>query len=167
MRKIKLTQGKYAIVDDEDFHYLNRFSWTYAEIQGLSRVFRNVSFFRGRANICMEDFIVARRYGGRHVLVHKNGDRLDFRKKNLVHMVNEAVRHRGRKQKGKYTSDYRGVTRNRGRGKPWRVQIEKGKRGSEEHQRIVRFSDTEKGAARIYNKLAKELYGAHANQNKI
>lgn len=165
MKQIPLTQGKFAIVDDEDFEYLSRFSWTYAEIKGLTRVYRNIKFFRGRANICMEDFIVNRPYGYQ-VLFHKNGDRLDFQKKNIGFMVVEAVRHNGRKVSGKYSSDYKGIAKNN-RGKAWRAQIEKGKRGELGHILFVKTFDTENEAAKWWNKKAREIYGDNAYQNVI
>lgn len=167
MRTIQLTQEKYAIVDDEDFNYLSRFSWTYAEIDGLGRVFRNINFFRGRANIGMEDYIVNRPMGYQ-VLYHKNGDRLDFRKENIGFMIKEGVRHNGRKPIGKYASDYKGVSRNNsGRGKPWRAQIEKGKRNAPDHILYVKTFDTELEAVRWWNLKAREVYGELAYQNKL
>lgn len=167
MMKISLTQGKFAIVDDDDFHYLSRFSWAYASIDGLERVFRNIRFFRGRADICIEDYIIARPLGYM-VIYHKNGDRLDFRKDNLGFMVKEAVRHNGRKENGKYSSNYKGVSKNnRNRGKPWRSQIEKGKRHEPDHILLVKTFDTEVEAAVWFNKKAREIYGENAYQNVI
>lgn len=164
-KEIELTQGKFATVDDEDFSYLSRFSWSYAEIDGLERVFRNIIFFRGRANICMEDFIVNRPYGYQ-VLIHKNGDRLDFQKENIGFVPQYAIRHQSRKIKIGL-SKYKGVSKNSKRGKPWRAQIEKGARKTPEHILIVKSFSTEIEAAIWWNKQAKDIYGDAAYQNKI
>lgn len=166
MKHLPLTQGKVAIVDDEDYHYLARFSWTYAEVDGLAIVRRGFLHKRGVRQIRIEDYIVARPQGGAHSFVFKNGDRLDFRKSNLAFVALPGVKQRARKQKDT-TSRYKGVSRNTGRGKAWRVQIESGTRGSDTYERRAAFFDTEAEAARKYNEWARDLFGPDAWQNVI
>lgn len=177
MEKIALDHGKFAIVDDEDFHYLNRFTWQYVEIEGLASVRRNFLHKFGRTHINIEDYILPRKHG-RTVFVFKNGDRLDFRKENLDYTGVEGVTQRARKMplyKGRPTlSKYKGVSRNNRknpngthRGKPWRVQIEHGKRGTPEYKRFVALTDTEQEAALLYNEKAREWFGEYAYQNDV
>ena len=96
MKKIYLTRGKYAIVDDEDFKILNMHRWYcsnhgYAvrgkSIGGIKRSisakFRDNRLFEKRKLItvpmhrqilnCPDDMVVD----------HINGDKLDNRKENL------------------------------------------------------------------------------------
>jgi len=166
MGKIKLSHGKFAIVDDEDLHYLKRFTWQYVNVNGIETVRRSQNTKFGISHINIEDYIVNRPGGSRSVQVFKNGDRLDFRKENIEFIGIEGVKQRARKQKGT-SSIYKGVTKNNYRGKPWRAQIEKGARGSKEYKCFVTFRDTEEECAEWYNKKAIELFGPHAYQNKI
>ena len=186
MKKIKLTQGKYAIVDDEDFHYLSRFKWTYgvrtgqnglSDIEGAVRVLvtrlkRNI--------ISIEDMIVKRPIGGHYEIIFLNGNRLDFRKENMVaipdrsnsHQGRKIVMYKGRPPQSKYKGVYQNVnSRNGLRSKkfPWRAAIQKGKNKPDTGKRIqlTKSFETEKEAASWYNERAREFFGKYAYQNKI
>ena len=77
MRKIKLTQGKYALVDDADFESLNKFKWSvFAHAHGNSYARRA----RDRSPHYMHRQILRARKG--QIVDHINGNGLDNRRKN-------------------------------------------------------------------------------------
>lgn len=59
MREIKLTQGKFALVDDEDYEYLNQFKW-YAHKAGDTYYAARVIYTPERQIIYMHDVIAER-----------------------------------------------------------------------------------------------------------
>lgn len=55
MKEIKLTQGKVALVDDEDYEYLNKWNWHYHN----KYAFRSIGIGNGKQKrIPMEKFII-------------------------------------------------------------------------------------------------------------
>lgn len=82
MKKIKLTQGKNALVDDLDFEFVKDFKW-YARFDGFNwYASRNVRSPLGkRKTQSMHNLILGRRVG--FEIDHKNGNGLDNQRKNL------------------------------------------------------------------------------------
>lgn len=161
MKKIKLTQGKYAIVDDEDYPVLSRFKWTYAEINNSISIVRSITTKFGEDSIAFIDQFMPRKMGGKYILFFKNGNRLDYRKENIFFDRVGLIKQRGRRLKNKYSSIYKGVIYNKTCKKKWVAQIMKNKityRG---------YFNSEREAGEFYNKKARELYGKFAYQNKI
>jgi hypothetical protein len=120
MKEIPLPNGKYAIVDDEDFDWLMRYKWS---LNGHGYVHRNVPCELIRAghspNVRMHREIMGFPEGME--IDHANGDRTDNRRCNLrictksQNLANQTGDPRSK-------SGYWGVYWNKGK-KMWRANI--------------------------------------------
>jgi len=171
-KEIKLTQGKFATVDDEDYPYLLQFKWR-CVIQSTQNKIKNyravmdIKKSNGKWNpVFMEEIILKKKSEKNKISVlHKNKNTLDNRKENLKyttynHITHYAIKHpfhNGRK----LTSKYKGVNYDKENNR-FRSIITKDKIRYE----VGSFKD-EKSAAIAYNRKARELYGDLAYQNKI
>lgn len=84
MKEIPLTQGKVALVDDEDFDHLSTFNWHAARYQrgGLDEIWYAVrTELPSRYTVYMHRQVMPAQPG--HVTFHKNRDGLDNRRANL------------------------------------------------------------------------------------
>jgi len=162
MKKIKLTQGKFAIVDDEDFRFLSRFKWKLITHKNGKNGGVITSFWSSQqhpTSIPMWGFLV-RRPNGFERVVHLNKNGLDYRKKNLCVEKWGTFQHTLGKRKGT-SSKFRGVSWNKEKMK-WDTYISI----KNKTHHLGKFR-SEVSAAKAYNKKAIELYGHLAYQNKI
>jgi len=158
MKKIKLTNGKYATVDDEDFPYLSRFRWICSTDQ---QPVREIINYKKRYIIDMADFVIQR--PNRAVVFYKNGNHYDLRKENIGFSSYSIKVNRSRKRIGT-TSKYKGVSwGGDSKNKPWLVYVSI----YPSKTLYVGSYATEKDGALAYNEKAFELYGEYAYQNKL
>ena len=160
--KIKLTKGKYAIVDDEDYPYLNRFVWGISKTrEGILFAIRQVRISNGKAiYLFMQELLIKKER--QQLITFKNKNTLDLRKDNLLAMNRSHISNRFKKKKGNFTSKYKGVCLGGWKKNRWIGQIVKDKKIY-----TVYRGYSEKEAAICYNKKALELFGEFAYQNKI
>ena len=79
MKKIPLSRGLFALVDDEDYDELNKYNWNATEVRGAYYARRYVGFQDGKSiTIKMHQQIM-----GENGADHINGDGLDNRRSNL------------------------------------------------------------------------------------
>ena len=151
-RIIPLTQGKFAIVDAEDYERLSRHKWCAAKSNGRFYAQRTEN---GRT-IKMHREIMNPPPG--MVCDHKNHNTLDNRKSNLrICTVSQNQQNRLPSTGG--TSQYKGVAWNEGHQK-WAAQIQHNRR-----QIHIGYYDYEADAAIAYDDMAVELFGEFACLN--
>jgi hypothetical protein len=147
MKTIQLSRGKKALVDDDDFAWLNQWKWTFHS-QGYA--YRMVA----RQSIFMHRMIMNAPKGAK--VDHKNHDRLDNRRHNL-RIANDCQSARNRSKNKNRGSLYKGVYRHQGL---WVARITTNRKG----QHLGRF-DNEVAAAVAYDLKARELHADFACVN--
>jgi hypothetical protein len=156
MKKIPLSQGKFAIVDDEDYKELNKYKWWVNKNNNVWYAKRTT--WNGRRNlILMHRYILG--VSKNLFCDHINGNGLDNRKENL-RVCTMGENFKNTKKRANCKNVYKGVYKQKS-GK-WRVTLFVN--GKSKH--IGQFIDI-KNAAQAYNDAAKKYYGEFAFLNKI
>lgn len=160
MKEIKLTQGKVALVDDEDFDRLNQFKW-YAMRDGCTfYAARGVGGRKNKATEWMHRVIMNTPV--EMDTDHKDGDGLNNQKHNLRNCT-RSQNLANKKSRPGSVSKYIGVHKGNNKKKEfWRAQLRKN--GKSIH---VGCFATEEQAALAYNEKAKEIHGEFAKLNII
>lgn len=157
MKQIPLTQGKFAIVDDSDYEYLNQFKWCahrigntfYADRMG-ERDGKNYTELMHRVILNITDSNVH--------CDHINHNGLDNRRCN-IRICTRSQNGMNRKRYANSSSIYKGVTYRKDMGK-WTARI----RLNNKNKSLGIFNN-EYDAAKRYDLAAIEYYGEFANLN--
>jgi HNH endonuclease len=121
MKQVELTQGKVALIDDEDWCLVKAFKW-YALWERNSRRFcavTNVGTGGGKQRKLRMHRLVMGEPAGQ--VDHRNGNMLDCRKENL-RLATPVENRRNRGKQRNNTSGFMGVSR--GKGVKWRAHID-------------------------------------------
>ena len=155
MLELPLVGGNFALVDDEDFHWLERGTW-----YELKREYTNYVGRRDGSSVILLH---------RELLMAKSGQQVDHTDKNGLNNQKSNLRlvtasQNVRANSGNinsYSGGVKGVSWHRQSGK-WRATITlNGK------QQSLGLHDTVTEAAVVYNKWAKHYFGEYAYLNPI
>ena len=145
MRTIKLTQGKEALVDDEDYEFLNQWNWT------VSTWGYSISQKHGEPTKWMHKLLCKGKF-----VDHIDGNKLNNQKSNLRSCTKSQNNYNRGPTKAN-TSGYKGVFSKDGR---WQAKIR-----AEGKQYVLGTFRTREEAAAAYDQAARELHGEFAYQN--
>lgn len=157
MKQIQLTQGKFAIVDDEDFEILSQNKW-YLGADGYAR--RNIKEGSKKTAIPMHRALL--NPPSDRLIDHKNGNRCDNRRDNLrICTRSENAMNRGKTKQN--SSGYKGIyPEKHSKTNPWRAKIQiRGK-----SVQLGSFSSA-KAAAEAYCEAALKYHGEYARFTRI
>lgn len=156
MREIKLTQGKVAIVDDEDFDRLNKFKWYTIKRQNIYYAERAIWVAGKSKKHIMHQMILEPRPG--YETDHIDGNGLNNQKENLRYATHQQNISNQRKH-SRTSSRFKGVCWHK-KAKKWMAHITK--------DGIFLYLGLFMGeidAALVYDKAAKIYFGEFARTN--
>ncbi len=153
MKLIPLTQGKFAMVDNEDFDRLNQWKWYAVNFQRYCYAARQSSI---KQMLYMHREIMKSSKGQQ--TDHRNHNGLDNQKHNLRICTNQQNLQNQIKQKNR-TSKYKGVS--------WCKDIKKWRSRIKINQKSIELGcfKNEIEAAKIYDQEANKLFKEYALTN--
>jgi len=156
MRQIPLTQGKFSMVDDEDYDELNKFKWyAHGDSNVLYAKRHAVDKYNRKRIIGMHEQIMG--YVSGLVCDHIDGNGLNNQRNNLRHVTHHQNTMNAQSKRGR--SNYKGVHW-QSREKRWSSKIKMNYKAI-----WIGYFDNEEDAARAYDVKAKELFGEYARLN--
>jgi hypothetical protein len=159
MREIPLSQGKVALVDDEDYEFLMQWVWSAWQSPGGRRVWyaiRNSRKSEGpKHRVIRMHRVVASRMGHEGLVDHHDDEGLNNQRHNLRPCTMAQNIAAARYDGG--ASGFRGV---RQRGKRWEAYLK-----SEGKQINLGRFDTSEEAAQAYDTAARMRWGEFARPN--
>jgi len=155
MKQIPLSQGLFALVDDEDFEYLNQFKWHARKSRDTFYASRNLRISKNNRKTIQMHRVVLETTNPKIQIDHKDGNGLNNQKNNL-RLATSTQNTRNSKPNKNTSSKYKGVSYRKD-AKKWRSIINFNKKVI----RLGCFTD-EIEAAKAYDEKAKELFGEFA-----
>lgn len=156
MKKIALTQGQFAKVDDENFEKINKWKWQASwDRDSKSFYATGIDYSEKlRTPIKMHRFILGLKKGDGIICDHINHDTLDNRKKNLRTATISQSSFNKRMRKNS-TTGYKGVYLDKTKVlKKYRAKIK-----VEGKQIHLGYFDTPEEAYEMYKKASKKYHG--------
>lgn len=161
MKHIKLTQGKVALVDDEDFERINQFKWC-ADFINKKYWYAVRTIRKGKRKMNKQNLIIMHREilklqkGDGKEIDHINHNGLDNRRCNLRVCSHAENQHNRKSNKG---SIYKGVRWYK-LSQKWIARI-----GFNNKKKHIGCFNTSKQAAKAYDNAAKKYFGKYAYLN--
>ena len=158
MKEIKLTQGKVAFVDDEDYEVLNQWKWYAHNTHGIWYAYRNTNNGKKRTQLLMQRVILQTPIGMQTDHINHNG--LDNRRANLRACTPSDNQHNRLIDRDK-TSQLKGIYWNK-KAKKWIARITF-------NMKLIQLGrfDSDIEAAKAYDQAAINHYGQFARTNFI